>query len=155
MLVLGIGALDAFLSEFAVEFLPHLARNESASRIFDTLAKESPGLILRALFLEEQVPRQEILSQVVESHFLGKTMHGPEAVLQASRWCGLDLSARNFNSADFPEAMSTLRTRTDQRHRIVHRGEKVRLGRDETEAAVNLVQHIGKVLNDAAVRKYG
>lgn len=65
VLVLCIGALDAFLSEFVAEFLPHLARKEEVSGIFDKLAKESPGLILRALFLDEEAPRKEVLAEVV------------------------------------------------------------------------------------------
>lgn len=155
MLVLCIGALDAFLSEFVVEFLPKLARNEGATKIFDTLAKESPGLILRALFLDEVRPRKEILAEVVESHFMGKAMHGPQAVLRASRWCGLDLSAASFNSSDYPEAMATLTTRTGQRHEIVHQGKKVRLAREDTGKTIDLVEHLGEVLNDAAIATYG
>lgn len=155
VLVLCIGGLDAFLSEFVVEFLPQIARDEGATKIFDTLAKESPGLILRALFLEDAVPREAILAEVLERHFLGKAMHGPDAVSQATRWCGLQGSAGSFNSGDFPDAMATLKKRTDQRHRIVHRGEKVKLARDETGRTVDLVQHIGRVLNDKAIATYG
>ncbi len=155
MLVLCIGALDAFLSEFVAEFLPHLALKESVSGIFDRLAKNSPGLILRALCLEEETPRNEVLAEVVEAHFLGRTMHGPNAVRQVGQWCGLELSDNHFNSDSFPEALKTLKMRTEERHRIVHRGEKVRLGRDQIGEAVELVQHIGTVLNDKAIQFYG
>jgi len=151
VLVLAIGALDAYLSEILIELIPRLAKAGTARAIFDRLMKENAGLILQAVYLSGS-ELEKAVAEAVESHFQGSVMHGSRAVNQIVNWCGLNLSFDDFNTAEFPFAMKALDEWTDKRHRIVHRGELVKLKRDDASVVLDLIEHIGKTLNDRALR---
>lgn len=153
VLVLAIGALDAYLSDLLIELLPNLASLESTSKVFDQLARDNPGLVLRAIYLGGNSAEQA-LAQAIEAHFEGKVMHGSRAVRQVTDWSGLGLGNADFNSSAFPDALGKLDEWTDKRHRIVHRGELVRIGRPEASDVIGLIRSIGQTLNDKALRMY-
>ncbi len=90
VLVLTVGALDAFLSELLVELLPGLARVSPEAAVFDRIARENPGLVLRAMYLGGI---DEALAEAIEAHFQAKTMHGAKAVRQVSDWWGMGSSS--------------------------------------------------------------
>jgi hypothetical protein len=48
--------------------------------------------------------------------------------------------------------MRTLDEWTDKRHRIVHRGELVRMKRDDATQILDLIESVGRTLNDRALR---
>lgn len=151
VLVLAIGALDAYLSEFVIELMPKLAQSGRAQTIFDRLMKENAGLVLQAVYLgKDQL--DSALSSAVESHFQSSVMHGSRSVRQVSDWCVLNLSFDDFNSDCFPQAMKSLDEWTDKRHRIVHRGELVRMKRQDATEVLDLVEAVGRTLNDSALR---
>jgi len=152
VLVLTIGSLDAFLSELLVELLPGMARVSPEAAVFDRVAKENPGLVLRAMYLGGI---EEALSEAIEAHFQAKTMHGAKAVRQVSDWCSLGLSDASYNSTRFPAALPTFDGWTEKRHRIVHTGELVKMKRTDASDVIALVESIGKTLNDAARKTYG
>lgn len=56
-----------------------------------------------------------------------------------------------FDSEKLPKALSSLDAWTEKRHRIVHRGELVKLTRPNAGALIQLVKSIGRTLNDRAV----
>ena len=154
VLVLAIGALDAYLSDLLIETIPRIAKVSSAQAVFDQLAKARPGLLLRAFFVGKEQLQQELI-EVLEAEFAGDSMHGSRAIVRVSDWCALELGWRDFNTDDFPEAMRVLDEWTDKRHRIVHRGELVRLRRADATNIIKLVRSIGKTLNDRVIQRYG
>lgn len=151
MLVLAVGALDAYLSEVVIELMPKLAQSGRAQVIFERLMKENAGLVLQAVYLGGD-ELDAALASAVESQFLRTVMHGSKAVRQVSDWCVLNLSFDDFDSDRFPQAMKLLDEWTDKRHRIVHRGELVKMKRQEATSVLDLVEHIGRVLNDRALK---
>lgn len=155
VLVLAVGALDAFLSEMLIELLPKLARVPAANQVFDRLAKDNPGLMLRALYLGGSQQVSSAVEEAVEAQFQGKVMHGSRAVFQVSEWCALGLGQTDFNSEAIPNGLQLLDEWTDKRHRIVHRGELVRLRRADASHVIGLLNHIGKAINDRAISLYG
>ena len=68
VLVLAIGALDAFLSELLVELMPRIAEESTDAAVFERIAKDNPGLILRSLF-RGLWEHNEALSCAIQSHF--------------------------------------------------------------------------------------
>jgi len=150
VLVLGIGALDAYLSELVVELLPKLAVAGKAQMIFEKLMKENAGLVLQAVYLGRDA-LDAALSSAVESQFQSSVMHGSKAVRQVYDWCALGLGFDDFNTDRFPNAMKLLDDLTDKRHRIVHRGELVRMKRQDATEVLDLVESIGQTLNDRAI----
>lgn len=154
VLVLSVGALDAYLSDILIETIPSMANSDGATKVFDSLARARPGLLLRAFFVGKDQLEQE-LGEVIEAEFAGDSMHGSRAVMRVSDWCHLELGRRDFDSPSFPTALSTLDSYTDSRHRIVHRGELVRLKRLDASEMTGLVLGIGKVLNDQVITRYG
>jgi hypothetical protein len=153
VLVLSVGALDAYLSELLIEFLPQLAKRGTDDKVFDRLARDNPGLVLRAVYLGGDAAH-EALSAVIEAQFESKVMHGSRAVRQVADWCALGIGNRDFDSEDFPDAFATLDEWTDKRHRIVHRGELVKMRRQDAATVLALVEHIGRALNDRTVVAY-
>ena len=153
VLVLTVGALDAFLSELVIELVPRLARAGTAHAIFNRLMSENAGLILQAVYLSPD-DLQRALADVIEGHFSAKVMHGSRALRQAVDWCNLGLSNNDFDGQRFLTALVTLDDWTDKRHRIVHRGELVRMRRDDATDVIELVRSIGLTLNDRAVQRY-
>jgi hypothetical protein len=151
VLVLGIGALDAYLSELAVELMPKLAMVGKAQMIFERLMKDNAGLVLQAVYLGKD-NLDAALSSAVESQFQSSVMHGSKAVRQVYDWCALGLGFDDFNSTRFPQAMKLLDDWTDKRHRIVHRGELVKMKRQEATDVLDLVESVGKTLNDHALQ---
>ena len=151
VLVLTVGALDAFLSELLVELLPRIAAVSPDAAVFDRIAKENPGLMLRALYLGGP-ERAAALAEATEAHFQAKAMHGAKAVRQVNDWCSLGLTDKAFNSAKSPAALPDLDDWTDKRHRIVHRGELVKLTRSTAGALIELVESISKTLNERAIK---
>jgi len=150
VLVLSVGALDAFLSEFVIELMPRLAAAGSAQSIFTLIMRDNAGLILQAVYLSPD-DLQRALADAIEGLFQTKVMHGSKAVRQAGDWCNLQMSNADFNSPEFPDAFGTLDDWTDKRHRIVHRGELVRMRRDEAGDVIKVVRSIGQTLNDRAI----
>ncbi len=150
VLVLGIGSLDAFLSELLIELLPRIATAAPDAAVFDRIAKDSPGLVLRALYLGSP-DRDAALADAIEAHFQAKVMHGSKSVMQVSDWCVLGLRGDDFNSTQSPQTFQNLDNWTNSRHRIVHRGELVRLTRSKTGELIEVVESVGKVLNDRAI----
>lgn len=155
VLVLSIGALDAYLSDLLIETIPRLAAESSAQAVFDRLAKARPGLILRAFFVQDRDALNQELTEVIEAEFSGDSMHGASAVMRVSDWCALGLGRDAFNSEAYPNALRTLDEWTRKRHTIVHRGELVRLRRDDASDLIELVRSVGATLNETAIRAYG
>jgi hypothetical protein len=153
VLVLGIGALDAYLSELTTELVPKLARGGTAFTIFDRLMKDQGGLILQAIYLGSN-DLERALADAVESYLAGSVMHGSKAVMQVNGWCALTLGATDFNGGRFSSAFKSLDSWTDKRHRIVHRGELVKMKRSDATDVLELVDHIGGVLNRRALKQY-
>jgi hypothetical protein len=154
VLVLAVGALDSYLSDLLIEFLPKLASQGAAEKVFDRLARENPGLVLRSVYVGGDAAR-EALTTAVEAQFEAKVMHGSQAVRQVIDWCALGLGNRDFDSDKSPDALSTLDVWTDRRHRIVHRGELVKMRRQDATTIVELIRDIGKTLNDRTIATYG
>jgi hypothetical protein len=150
VLVLGVGALDAFLSELVVELMPKLAVTGKAHTIFDRLMKDNAGLVLQAVYTGRD-DLDAALSSAVESQFQSSVMHGSKAVRQVYDWCVLELGHGDFDTDRFPQAMKLLDEWTDKRHRIVHRGELVRMRRQDATDVLDLVESIGKTLNNRAL----
>ncbi len=150
MLVLSVGALDAFLSELVIELMPRLAAAGSAESIFTLIMRDNSGLILQAVYLSPD-DLQAALADAIEGHFQAKVMHGSKAVRQAWDWCNLRMSNNDFNTAEFPDALGSLDEWTEKRHKIVHRGELVRMRRDEAGDVIKLIRSVGKTLNDRAI----
>jgi len=92
VLVLTIGSLDAFLSELLVELLPGMARVSPEAAVFDRVAKENPGLVLRAMYLGGI---EEALSEAIEAHFQAKTMHGARPSDRSRTGARLDSATRH------------------------------------------------------------
>ena len=151
VLVLTVGAIDAFLSDLLVELLPRIAAASPDAAVFDRIAKDNPGLVLRALYLGSP-ERDAALAEVIEAHFQSKTMHGAKAVRQVCHWCVLSLDDSAFNSTNTSQTLSSLDGWTDKRHQIVHRGERIKLTRANAGDLIKLVESIGKTLNDGAIK---
>jgi hypothetical protein len=159
VLVLAIGALDAYLSDVIIETLPRMAKVGTSGKLFDRLASARPGLVLRAYLvgkdndIEREIEKE--LAEAIEAEFAKDSMHGSGAALRVSDWCALGLGRRDFDSADVSNPLQLLDDWTDKRHRIVHRGELVRLKRADATEVIKVVRSTARVVNDAAIRQYG
>jgi hypothetical protein len=64
VLVLAGGALDSYLSDLLIEFLPKLASQGAAEKVFDRLARENPGLVLCSVFVGGDSSREALTSAI-------------------------------------------------------------------------------------------
>lgn len=155
VLVLAVGTLDAFLSQLVAETLPEVAEKPTAGEVFNSIARENPGLVLRALFLKEDA-RNDALNAAVEAQLVGRPMHGKSAVITAARWCSVDLTSSEIDSAcGIPDVLEKLDAWTKTRHDIVHRGQRPRLGRYDVGDLAKCVREIAHLLNDKVIDAYG
>lgn len=152
VLVLSVGALDAFLSDLVVELVPRLAKAGTGQTLFNRLMKENAGMILQAIYLSPD-HLDRALSEAIEGYFQAQPMHGSRAVRQAIDWCDLRLGNDEFDNERFPTALRTLDEWTDKRHRIVHRGELVKMKRADATDVLELVRSVGLTLNDRAIMR--
>lgn len=155
VLVLAVGTLDAFLSQLVAETLPDVAEKPTAGEVFNSIARENPGLVLRALFLGEE-ERSDALNAAVEAQLVGRPMHGKSAVMTAARWCALELTSHEVDAAcGLSDVMEKLDGWTQTRHDIVHRGQRPRLGRYDVGDLAKSVREIARLLNDKVIDAYG
>ena len=153
VLVLAVGALDAYLSDLVVENFPSLAGSGDRD-VFRRLEKARPGLALRLAFLDAKQRDAELVA-ALDAEFSGDSMHGSKAVMRVADWCDLGVGSSDFKSTEFPNTFADLDRWTETRHRIVHRGEKARMSRKDAGDIIDLIKHIGVVLNKAAIDRHG
>lgn len=159
--VFAVGALDAYLSEVTAEVLvSQLASapgTEDARETLKIVNKELPGLSLEVALVPTADGRAERIRQALTEHFHDKvSQHGPKAVNSTLGRVGAkkeSVWAKVANSHDDPQKL--LEAWTEKRHRIVHQGKAVNVGRSSADECITLIESIVDAVDHACVGRLG
>jgi hypothetical protein len=130
--VFAVGALDAYLSDVSADVMIFQCQQGlvggDTRAIMRAINQQLPGLALELSVVENHVERMDRIRTAITDHFTTSVSgHGPEAVARAVERMGgkaADLW-KSLTEDGFDEPAASLAEWTDNRHRIVHRGEKV------------------------------
>ena len=151
VIVLSVGALDAFLSDVVVELLPEVAANSNATSVFDEVARRNPGLVLRSAFTGTL---DNSLRAAVEDHFASKSMHGAKAMGLVNEWCDLQVTLATLDPDGGEATLACIEKATEQRHKIVHEGAMPKVERQYAGSVVAAIRTIGAGFESAVWARY-
>ena len=153
-LVFTIGALDAYLHDLVLEvagkFVPESDELDRAVKAMDP--QDLVQNLARAK-THDQV--QERFRRRLDEHFDDASFMGVKGLQRALKLVGcpmgLDELSVNLGRPKFKQELGRY---TDQRHRIIHRGENVRVKKEQADDCVDLVWNIVGNVDDAVASKY-
>ncbi len=149
-LVFAVGALGNFMTELILELVPKFGGSgESMRQPLTEIAKADPALALRVALADTGSAEDEFRAAL--SNWLDtKSFHGVEKIVNALRYIGVTIDESAL-PADWKRALNDF---TERRHKIVHRGDKSVVKREQAQECTDLVEAIGQSINRAAVRLY-
>lgn len=149
-LVFAVGALDNFITELILELVPKFGGDgEAMKQPLTEIAKADPSLSLRVA-LASAADKEDEFRAALGNWLETKSFHGVEKIVAALRYIGVTM-----NDAALPaDWRKMLNDYTEQRHKIVHRGNKSSVTRERAQQCADLVEAIGNVINKGAVRLY-
>jgi hypothetical protein len=154
-LVFAVGALDAYLSDLILEVVP--AAGPKSSYLADALkaiARADPGLSLRVALATSPADGREEFRSALSEWLATKSFHGPEKVTQALGYINCSIPWADLDKATGEDAAKELTRITDDRHAIVHEGQKPYIRRDLAEQANNLVASIARHIDGEVCKLY-
>jgi hypothetical protein len=154
--VFAVGAFDTYLADVVAEVLIARARGGAAVSATRELMKKVqntvPGLALELILEDDAQTRMDRLQQAVVVELQNTSWHGASAVAKALGY--LDRPVREvwevLEASGFPGAAQALEEWTDKRHRIVHRGEAVRVQREQARSCIRLVAALSNAIDQQA-----
>lgn len=149
--VFAIGALDNFMHELILELVPQFGGSRGAMKEpLKKIAREDPALALRVALAASVDDGQREFKDALDSWLESQSFHGVEKVVSAVGFVGLKLDEGGLRQ-DWRQRFEHY---TGMRHRIVHRGERPSVKRDNANECADLVESIGAAVNRDAVRFY-
>lgn len=147
-LVFAVGALDAYLSDLILEIVPEYAvKSKSLDDALNQIAKTNPGMILRLTLTQESTDRRTEFKAALGEWLENKSFQGPEKVVVALGYLGCRLSWDDFDKSTNVNSAQELKRITDERHSIVHRGQKPYIKRQLADEAVALIENMVKLID--------
>ncbi len=154
-LVFAVGALDAYLSDLILQIVPAYApKSAMLTTALKGIAKSDPGLALRVAIRPADRDRQEEFRAALSEWLEDKSFQGPEKVQAALGYVGCDLTWPEFDEAAGTSAAKELQRITDERHAIVHRGERPYIKRDLAEETITLIAAMAKLIDKRVCSLY-
>lgn len=164
--IVGIGALDAYLSDVAAEVL--LAQLERASTptsdargVLRQVMKEIDTLPIELALLAEPSERREVARTAISDHLANRVSnHGAKGVAttvgrmgKTMDWAGLDqeVPASLIVGGVKATAPAVLDEWTKRRHRLVHQSKALKIKGDQARGLVDFVEAIARVVDRTAL----
>lgn len=164
--IMGIGALDAYLSDVAAEVLVAQLANadtpsSDARAVLKQVLDEIKTLPLELALLTDPGKRKEVAQAAIQDHLANRVSnHGAKGVAttlarmgETIEWSELDASIRDDlklnNVKSSPAAL--LDAWTQRRHALVHHGKALRIGGPAARALIRFVEDIAAVVDVRAV----
>jgi hypothetical protein len=147
-LVFAVGALDAYLSDLILEIVPAYApKSPSLTAALRGIAKSDPGLALRMAITPDGRDREEEFRTALDEWLADKSFQGPAKVANAIDYLGCDLTWPDFDTATRTSAAKELQRVTDERHAIVHSGQKPYVRRQLAEETLTLISDMAETID--------
>lgn len=154
-IVFAIGALDAFLHELVLEVVPKFGGNRQAlTDALRAIAKDDPGLSLRLALAPDGASKEDEFRVALDDWLERKSFQGVARVANALTYVGVSLGIGDFDQHTGVNTAERLEHYTDLRHRIVHRGAKPAVVRNNAQQCVDLIARMAKAINAEAVAFY-
>ena len=154
-LVFAVGALDAYLSDLILEIVPRYGpKSPQLADALRAIAKTDPGLSLRVALANSDDDRRYEFRSALDDWLATKSFHGPAKVASALEYVACAITWDEFDKAAGCDAAKELTRITDERHEIVHRGQKPYIRRDLAESANNLIAALAQRIDDEVAARY-
>ena len=154
-LVFAVGALDAYLSDLVLEIVPEHAPNSPHLReALKAIAKNDPGLSLRVALAGDDRARKDEFRAALEDWLATKSFHGPEKVVMAFGYVGCSIEWDEFNQETGTDAAKELSRITDERHSIVHNGQRPYTRRALAGQSHDLIAKIAALIDREVCKLY-
>jgi hypothetical protein len=168
--IVTIGALDAYLSDVAVEVLvtqlgTTQPRSDQARSLLRRILKEVDTLPLELALLSDQDDREAVVGDALRDHLTNKiSNHGAKGVVATVErmgaqfdWTRLEsrIPASLALSGDPAGPAGLLDAWTTRRHALVHQGKALRIRSPRARALVKFVEAIAEEVDRLAVDAIG
>jgi hypothetical protein len=153
-LVFSIGALDAYLHDLVLDVVgKFVPESDELDRAIKEMDPRSLVQNLARAQTRDQV--QERFRRRLDEHFDDVSFMDVKGLQRAMGLvgCPIDLDELAVKLGR-PKFKQDLGRYTDQRHRIIHRGENIRIKKEHAEDCVSLVWHIVVNLDAQIASKY-
>jgi hypothetical protein len=146
-LVFAVGALDAYLGDLILELVPQFApKNTQLKSALTQIAKNDPGLALRVTLAPASDKHGEFRTALGD-WLEGKSFQGAEKVSNALGYVGSNLTLSELDKQTKVNTARELERVTQERHDIVHRGQKPFVKQALAEETVRLIQTIARAID--------
>ena len=151
-LVFSVGAIDAYLHDLVVTVVgAHVPQSEELDRVLREM--DSHDLVQNMARAPSHSAAQARFRAKLDDYFDDKSFMGVPGLLRAMRLVGCPVTTDDLaREVDRPKFASEYGRYTDLRHRIIHRGENVKvtkhMARDCAELIWNLVGAVDDLVAD-------
>lgn len=164
--IVGIGALDAYLSDVAAEVLvAQLERasnpNSDARNVLRRVMNEVDTLALELALLSDPAERREVARTAIVDHIANRVSnHGAKGVAatlgrmgQPMDWSGLNdkVPPCLVVAGVKPTAPAVLDEWTNRRHKLVHQSKALRIKSEQARGLVDFVEAIAIAIDAVSV----
>ena|SRR5215203_3028731 len=147
-LVFAIGAFDAYLSDLVLEIVPeHAPKSPHLSEALRAIAKNDPGLSLRVALAGNERARKDEFRAALGDWLATKSFHGPGKVDMALGYVGCTIRWEEFDQETGKDAAKELSRITEERHAIVHTGQRPYTRRKLAEQSHELIAAMAKLID--------
>lgn len=154
-LVFAVGALDAYLSDLILQIVPGYApKSPSLTAALKGIARTDPSLALRVAIAPNGRDREEEFRAALAEWLADKSFQGAEKVSNAISYLGCDLTWPDFDQATGRSAAKELQRITDDRHAIVHNGQKPYVKRGLVEETLTLISTMAQLIDQRVCNLY-
>jgi len=150
--VFAVSALDAFLHDLILEIIPSFGGETAALRdALREIGKNDPGLALRVILAQD---KEAEFREALDDWLSTKSFQGVTQVNKAVAYIGLQEPWAKVEEATGSSAKSRLEHFTQMRHKIIHRGYKPHLRKEDAVECVEVVAAIAREIENQTVYKY-
>jgi hypothetical protein len=154
-LVFAVGALDAYLSDLILEIVPkHAPSSSNLTDALKAIAKSDPGLSLRVALVKNDDDREAEFRAALDEFLAAKSFQGPAKVMTAVEYVACPVTWADLDAATGVSAAKELQRITNDRHDIVHRGQKPYVRRRLAEQTIELISPIAAHIDAEVGRLY-
>lgn len=165
--IMGIGTLDAYLSDVAAEVLVAQLESatsnpgESARNVLHRVTKEIDTLPLELALVTDPRQRSRIARERIADYLSNRVSnHGPKGVVTTLErmGCAVDWSAivvpQDLVTKTAKDPPAALEEWTGKRHQLVHQGREIQVVRKKAGGLLDLVDAIAHMVDAAALAVY-
>lgn len=163
--IVGIGGLDAYLSDVAAEVLiaqlEHASNpNSDARNVLRRVMNEVDTLALELALLTDPAERRHVAQTAIGDHIANRVSnHGAKGVAATLGRMGQTMDWSELNkrvppsllvSGVKPTAPAVLDEWTERRHKLVHQSKALRIKNDQARGLVDFVEVIARAVDAVA-----